>query len=155
VREWVNRSGQSTYIRYLINHPDRSLLDPVRYFGNLINGSNVEYRYPVYPNQPVPDLVLAGDRKFYLRSLPALLAITLLFFTGMYLYWTGREREHPAWLALTILGAAIPPMAFIIWNGNPLEIERHASQLGQQFRLIGWVCLMLLVDRFASHNLKT
>ena len=37
-------------------------------------------------------------------------------------------------------------MMFIIWHGEPLEIERHAVQIGIQLRLAGWLALPLLID---------
>ena len=154
VREWVDQSGQPTYIRYLLDHPEKSLVEPLRNYQNLINGSNIEYRFPIFPNQPVPDPILASDRRFYLRSSATLSGMALLLLVGIALYWTGRGRRHPAWLVLTALVASIFPLSFIIWNGNPLEIERHTAQIGIQLRLAGWVGLMLVLDWLAESGLS-
>ena len=149
VRDWVNQSGQSTYIRYLIEHPDKSLLTPIRQFETLINGSNIEYRYPIFPEQTVPEVIELNDQKVYFRSPLSLGVLLFIIGFGIVAYWFGKDRDHPAWLALTVLMVSIPPMVFIIWNGNPLEIERHAIQIGIQFRLAGWVALFLLMDWLA------
>ncbi|MBP1702925.1 MAG: hypothetical protein H6Q38_2032, partial [Chloroflexi bacterium] len=148
-RDWVNQSGQSTYIRYLIEHPDKSLLTPIRQFETLINGSNIEYRYPIFPEQTVPEVIELNDQKVYFRSPLSLGVLLFIIGFGIVAYWFGKDRDHPAWLALTVLMVSIPPMVFIIWNGNPLEIERHAIQIGIQFRLAGWVALFLLMDWLA------
>ena len=155
VRDWVNQSGQSTYIRYLLEHPEKSLLQPVQNFGNLINGNNLEYRFPVFPNQPIADFIETNDQKFYLRSLASFFGLIVLLAMGIWMHWSGRDRRHPAWIVLAVLVISIPPLAFMVWNGNPLEIERHAAQIGLQFRLAGWIGLMLLFDELALSYLNT
>ena len=114
--------------------------------GKIINGSNMEYRYPIFPNQPAPEIIQGIDGKIYARSLFGLLGFTALILWGLYLFWFGRDRDHPTWLVVTILVVSIFPMAFIIWNGNPLEIERHMAQIGIQLRLAGWLALLLFMD---------
>jgi hypothetical protein len=149
VREWVNQSGQATYLRYLLEHPQASLLTPIRRFGMLINGSNLEYRYAIFPGQPIPDVIAANDQKVYFRSPVSLILLLIPLVFGIGAYWLRKDKLHPAWLVLTVFITSIAPLTFIIWNGNPLEIERHAIQIGIQYRLAGWVALFLLVDWLA------
>lgn len=153
VREWVNQAGQSTYLRYMLSHPEASLLTPLRRFGMLINGSNLEYRYAIFPGQPIPEVIALNDQKIYFRSPISLILLLIPLAFGIGAYWLSKEKVHPAWLVLTVVIASIPLLAFIIWNGNPLEIERHAIQIGIQFRLAGWLALFLLADWLAFNRL--
>lgn len=146
VRAWVQQSGQSTYLHYLLDHPEYSLGGPLRQFDRLINGNNTEYRYPAFPGQPVPRALAMRDDKLYPRSPPALAGMLLLVSAGCLLYWLGRSQAQPAWLMLTIMLIGVPLLCFIVWNGNPLEIERHAIQIGVQFRLGGWIAFILALD---------
>jgi len=147
LRDWVSAKGQSTYLRYIITHPAVSISAPIQNFGKILNGGNLEYRYPKYPYQPVPPLLAGFDGKMYPRQWWEILIILSLVLVGGWLYLTNPESVHPAWLTVLLLVLSIIPLVFIYWNGNPLEIERHAIQLGVQYRLAGWMALILLVDR--------
>ena len=146
VRDWVNKKGQSVYVRYLLEHPAKSLFAPLQNFDQLINGNNLEYRYELFPGQPVPGETMANDRKVYQRHPVVLVVFLVLQSFGILLYWIGRECRQPAWLVITVMLLSIPLLALIIWNANPLEIERHAVQIGIQFRLGGWLALLLWLD---------
>jgi hypothetical protein len=148
LRDWVNAKGQSTYYRYIITHPAVSILAPIGHFGNIINGGNLEYRYPRYPYQPIPPLLAALDNRIYPRQWWGLIFISGLVLAGGWLYLTKRDSAHPAWLVVLLLVLTIIPLLFIYWNGNPLEIERHVIQLGVQYRLGGWMAVILLVDLY-------
>ena len=147
LRDWVSEKGQSTYLRYILTHPVVSILAPIQNFGKIINGGNLEYRYPRYPHQPIPPLVASLDESIYPRQWWAQVIILGLVLVGGWLYLTNREGAHPAWLTVLLLVLTIIPLLFIYWNGNPLEIERHVIQLGVQYRLAGWMALVLLVDQ--------
>jgi hypothetical protein len=149
LRDWVKANGQSTYLRYILTHPAVSILAPIQHFGRILNGGNLEYRYARYPYQPVPPLIAGLDEGVYPRRWWELLIMLVLVLIGGWLYLTNREGAHPAWLTVLLLVLTIIPLLFIYWNGNPLEIERHAIQLGVQYRLAGWMALILLVDRLA------
>jgi hypothetical protein len=108
LRDWVMLKGQSTYFRYIITHPAVSILAPIRNFKKILNGGNLEYRWPRYPYQPVPPRISSLDNNMYPRQ------------------W---------WELAIILG--------LVLAGGWL----HLIQLGVQFRLAGWMALILLVDR--------
>ena len=67
-----------------------------------------------------------------------------------------RQRQ-PLWIVLAVLIVSVYPMMFLIWHAEPLEIERHAAQIGVQFRLAGWISLVLLLTeilRWIQHRIN-
>ena len=150
LRDWVNVKGQSTYYRYIITHPAVSILAPIQNFSKILNGDNLEYRYPEYPYQPIPPFLSQLDNRIYPRQWLGLVFILGLVILGGWLYLTKRDSAHPAWIIVLLLVLTIVPLLFIYWNGNPLEIERHVIQLGVQYRLAGWMALILLVDLLSN-----
>lgn len=149
LRDWVVAKGQSTWLKYMLTHPEYSILRPLRDANRMINGGSLEYRYSRYPYQPLPPWLVALDAAIFPRHLLELVVILGLVVAGGWLFMTGREQGQPAWLVVFLLVLTIIPLVFIYWNGNPIEIERHANQLSVQYRLAGWMALMFLVDRLA------
>jgi hypothetical protein len=70
-------------------------------------------------------------------------------------FWSRRGFGGSAWLILTILLVSVPLLAVLIWNANPLEIERHASQIGVQLRLSAWLAGIFLVDWLLHRKLSS
>ena len=56
-------------------------------------------------------------------------AFLLLGLIGAIAYWRGQDA-HPIWVLVSILIVSLYPLMFLVWHGNPLEIERHAAQIG-------------------------
>jgi hypothetical protein len=146
VRQWVDQHGKAAFLGYLLTHPAVSLLEPLEQAGRLLDGSVLSYRNPVAPDSVVPELVLALTRKTYPHEAPLLLTLVGFVLLAFVLAWR-RSRQMPpaAWLILLLL-VSLPTLMLIVWNGNPMEIERHAAQLGIQLRLAGWMGAVLAVD---------
>ena len=53
---------------------------------------------------------------------------------------------EPLWLVLSALLLNLYPLMFMVWHGDPMEIPRHAVQIGIQFRLAGWIAVLLFLD---------
>ena len=145
VRDWVNCCGKNVYMKYLLSHPWQTLMEPIQNNSRLLNGDNLEYRSPRYDVRPLPEH-LAEFNHFYFNhenwvlmvlGLAILIEITLALHQG----------KSPVWLVLLVLVLSIYPMMFLVWHGEPLEIERHAAQIGVQFRLAGWVSLAMLLGQ--------
>jgi hypothetical protein len=145
VREWVEQKGRATMIGFLISHPGALFWDPLQHVPALLNGSNLEYHNPRYAVQTIPRRLADLTQKIYPRS-----PIALWLFLGVILAGLAwaliRRPEQTAWLVVGILLLSLYPLMVIVWNGNPLEIERHAAQLGIQLRLAGWMAVGLLLD---------
>ncbi len=138
VRDWVITRSKGAYLKYLLSQPGRTLLDPLLNAPKLLWGSNLEYRSPLGGVTPVPSQLSFLTALFYPRYPLALAALFLTALAGIYFYW---REANPLWVLLAVLLVTLYPMMFIVWHGEPLEIERHAAQLGIQFHLAGWLGL--------------
>lgn len=150
VHEWVINYGRSTYISYLLAYPVDTFLAPFSHLNSLMNGSNQEYRYPKYTVLPVPDRVKALTALYYPMHWPEMSVLIGITALSIFVAW---KKRHPfpvlSWLVVAFW-VAVYPLILIIWHGNPLEIERHAGQIGIMLRLAGWISLVLLLDILTS-----
>jgi len=146
VRDWVNLKGKTVYLQYLLSRPIQTLLEPIQQFNRLVNGSNQVYLYPRFLPLSIPERVTWITSLFYSHSIWMLAGLFLLGASASWFYWTGPLSRSPLALVIFALLISIYPMMFIIWHGEPLEIERHAVQIGIQIRLAGWLALPLLLD---------
>jgi hypothetical protein len=153
VLEWVNRSGSGVYAGWLLTHPQRSIWTPLAAWQVWLNGSSAEYRQPFYPDQAISKSLTQIDERVYPRAGIVLVVFTAILAAGMLASWLARKGIGGVWLVLTVFVVSIPPLAILIWNANPLEIERHSLQIGVQFRLAGWLGLLLLLDGLAARLL--
>lgn len=81
----------------------------------------------------------------YPRWVGVLGAFLLLGLVGAIVYWRSQDT-NPIWLLVSIFMVSLYPLMFLVWHGNPLEIERHAAQIGVQVRLMGWLALVAAAD---------
>jgi len=146
VREWIETRGKETYIRYLLSHPVTSMLKPFSQINKLISGSNLEYRNPKHMAIPIMQPAASLTNLFYPRQGIILAAILFLVMIGQWIYWTHKAPQQHAWIILTIILLSLYPLMFITWNGNPMEIERHAAQISIQFRLLGCMTIPMLLN---------
>ena len=141
VRTWVNSNGKTTYLQYLISRPSFSLLKPVYESSKLLNGSSVEYRRERQPSRPIAEVITRISNVFYPRS-PFILGFMLMIsIIGAVSWLCGREKRS-LWVIIMVLVVSIYPLMFIVWHGNPMEVERHAVQIAVQFRLAGWMAVV-------------
>jgi hypothetical protein len=142
---WDNKESKTAYLRYLISNPANSILEPVSNAKALINPKTVGYLYPRFPQLPYPKRVTLFSPVFYPNSFP--IAIALLVFAGIgsIVFWVRGNPQQPAWLFVSILVFSLYPLIFLIWHGESMEVGRHATQIGTQLRLAGWICVALLI----------
>jgi hypothetical protein len=126
------------------------MLMPFKQLNKLLNGSNLEYRKPNHMALPMMKQSILLTNEFYPRQWTLLASILIMNIFGQVIYWKQKPPRQPAWLVLTILLISLYPMMFIIWHGNPMEIERHATQLGIQFRLAGCMVIPMLLNEIAD-----
>ena len=153
VKQWVEQYGVSTYLLYLISNPGKTLIEPIRQVPALLDGHVSLYYYPIFPSHPYSNRISDISKIFYFRSPPIEWLAGLLLLGGS-LFWIAKSKFNSAWLVMAILTLSIYPMMFIIWHGEPMEIERHAIQIGIQFRLAAWIAFIFLVDAFTIGVLK-
>jgi len=146
VRDWIQQRGRTIFLESMISHPSQAFLEPLRQNNKLINGNNLEYRYPKYPQQPVPSRISHLTEKFYPNAPVLLFGLGVLIVASLYLDWHISSQHQEVWWVLASFIISLYPLMFVVWNGNPMEIERHAAQIGIQYRLAGLVALANLLD---------
>jgi len=150
VRDWVEQKGRATYLAYLLSRPLPTLIEPLQQAFHLLNGDNREYRRPL---DALPQRLLLIDRILYPRQMTVLLIFIGLSLASLVGYWTGKNLRALGWV-VSVLLVSLYPLMLITWHGNPLEIERHATQIGVQLRLMGWLTLLVWGDWVASQRRK-
>jgi hypothetical protein len=145
LRDWIDCCGKQAYLKYLLSTPIETMLEPVEQWQKLVNGRNLEYRNPKYAFQELPDEIRRFDEFFFPHQGWAVGVLGLISLIGMIDYVVTKRQS--LWIVVGILFITIYPSMFIVWHGEPLEIERHAAQIGIQWRLAGWWGLVMLVER--------
>jgi hypothetical protein len=148
VREWIDQSAVTTYLKYLLSQPFVSLLEPFRQLPSLLGGDNLEYHSPLNGVPTIPQRLIELTHRIYPR-----VSIIMWTFVGVsvlgVIWYLFSGMQQSAWLVVGVLLVSLYPLLFIVWHGNPMEIERHAAQIGVQYRLMGWVAIALLLDHLA------
>ena len=116
-QEWLARSGKATFYRYLLAHPASTLSDPLRHLGQMLSPAD----NPLAPAA-------------------ALLWLPLLLVSLQRLLQIPREALH--WFCLAFL-LLVYAQFFVAWNGDAMEIERHALSARMHLNLA--ICLSLLI----------
>jgi hypothetical protein len=145
VRDWVNQSGKSAYLLYLLNRFGDTLLEPIRQFSSLVDGQTLDYEYPTYKSHPYPKELKALSDHFYFRS-NIMDWIAGFGLVVAVISWAVKGKANSVWFVVALMVVSLYPMMFIVWHGEPLEIDRHALQIGIQFRLIAWMALIFFID---------
>ncbi len=153
VREWINSDGMSTYMMYLLSNPIESLIEPFHHLPTLFSGDNLEYHQPLYAVPTVPLWLKTLTQRFYPRNLMLLFIFIGVALLGVFRYLLDKNQMQSPWIVVAVLLVSLYPLMFIIWHGNPIEVERHAIPIGIQLRLMGWMTLALLLDQLASGEL--
>ncbi len=145
VKQWIDESGRMTYFLYLLNDLGSSLMEPVRQIPSLLDGSTLGYDFPIYPSKPYSKQMVEISNAFYFRS-PLLEWLAGGLLLGASLVWVFKLKANSGWFVVLILAVSIYPLMFIVWHADPMEITRHAIQIGIQFRLAAWMALILTID---------
>ena len=150
VRDWINADGVTTYIRYLLSRPIESLVEPFRHLPTILSGNNIEYHQPRYAVPTVPLALTQLTQRIYPRDLFLVFIFVAMALLGVIQYVLDKGSLQPGWIVVAGLLVSLYPMMFIIWHGNPIEVERHAASIGIQLRLMGWMMVVLFLDRLAN-----
>ena len=147
-RDWLRATGRACYLRWLLQHPTRSLGDVMSQFDALIGFSEVDAYFARAYDPLMPVIV---GRLFYPERNSLLLWIVCLAASAVLLArpdWRSRG-ESTAFVLLTIL---VPPHLFLAWHGDAMAPERHALSAGVQLYLAFCWLLILGLDAVAWHG---
>ncbi len=149
---WINQYGVATYAKFLITHPLDSVIAPLQQLPSILSGDNLEYHLPRFGVPTIPFWLQTLTVRFYPRNASALWSFLGLMSFGSVVYFFSKRELSSAWLTVAVFLLSLYPLMFIVWHGNPIEIERHAAPVGIQFRLAGWMAVALLLDQLTKDN---
>jgi hypothetical protein len=152
VREWVARDSKRVYISYLLDDLPGTLVTPLLKYNKLLNSNNLEYRNPKYGVLPISSQIDRLVSILYNQNTLALLITGLLAIAGL-IYFLIRN-PGPVWLVLLAVILTMYPAMGLIWHAEPMEIERHALQIGIQFRLAGLIVFLFLAQEIYTAMLQ-
>ncbi len=155
VRDWIDSEGVSTYIRYLLSRPVESIFDPFHHLPTILSGNNIEYHQPRYAVPTIPLELTELSQRFYPRDLFLVFIFVAISLLGVIQYILDKGSLQPGWIMVAVLLISLYPMMFIVWHGNPIEVERHAASIGIQLRLMGWMTVVLFLDRMANGDFSS
>jgi hypothetical protein len=148
VRDWVARDSKQVYIKYLLNDLPGTLVTPLLKYNKLVNSNNLEYRSPKYGVLPISSQINRVAYVLYNQQTLTLLITGLLVVFGL-VYFLVR-KPGPVWLVLLAVILTMYPAMGLIWYAEPMEIERHALQIGIQFRLVGLILFLFLLQEILT-----
>jgi hypothetical protein len=144
-RIWVRDHGRWTLARYLATHPYRAFRPVVEHDEQLFlgQGDGALVRYRARGTQPL--LPAALGTVVYPDSIAAILTwLVIVTAAAAWLAWRGLARA--VWLVPVVTVLLQVPHAAIVWNGDTLEIPRHALLVGVLTRLGLLILTLFLVD---------
>jgi hypothetical protein len=130
---WFLDKGQTTYIKYLFRFPEKSFFAPLQNFPALISNHEGSLHNPLYPNHWHP-----------------LVAILYFFLLSISIFFLIRHTDQSMLWLLTIYLLLVYPQAFIVWNGDAMEVTRHAVG----FRIYFWTG-MYIAGLYGTDHAKT
>ena len=154
---WISRSGVRSYERFLLEHPSRLFLDPLRNIGELVSGDMAHY-YPsagtvprTFSEVPAPQWQKVLTRILFPRDIVvALLAVLAL---GSFVLSAVHRRLDLRWSVPIVLLLLAYPLFVVVWHGDAKEVQRHALMVDVQMILSFWMIILLGFD---SHsNVRT
>jgi hypothetical protein len=140
--DWARRHGRGVLARYLLAHPWQTVRQTFDHRRRLLSGVTVGY---LSRNQP---RVLPGwlDRTIYPRRLRTIYLWFLVVGVGALVIWRWRGAS-PAWLVPVAALALQVPHAVVVYQGDTLEIPRHAILVAVTVRLAILLLAVLAIGR--------
>jgi hypothetical protein len=142
-QNWLYSYGKTDYYDYLLSHPV-TWLDPLTNAQRMLGDATVWQAPPAYT--PVLPAWLEQLVFFPYTWLLILVAAAL----AGWLIAVVRRRSSPAWIVPLGMLALVYPHLWVVWNGDAMEIGRHAVGVSTQLRLSLLLLLLLTLDAFAT-----
>jgi len=140
--------AKGEYMRWLLHDPLPRLVEPLQEWRRVLDGDFLPYanlEKPIAPWQPPLDRWLYSPSGFVL--------LALLYVVGRLLAYRWRQRPPHEWVAPALL-LLVYPTAFIIWHGDPAEIERHTALVGLMARLGLYLALLFGLERLREDGAR-
>jgi predicted membrane protein len=128
-RQWAQKSGKTTYVKFLITHPIYLFLSPIKNISGMLSDRMSRYKTKSTPsgfNNNIFDFKITTY--FYLLVLFGSI-ISLFFLRNKY-----KNQFLLIKMSLAIIILTFPTI-LIIWHADPLALNRHGLNVAIQFRL--------------------
>lgn len=145
-RDWVYRSGKSSYTRFLLAQPAITIQEPLRNIEGLVAPKLSYYGSPGFS----PILTGALAEVIYFKKWALLWVWASGIIVGSAFVIAIQENKLRWLVPLTLVILAYPHAA-VAWHGDPMDIGRHALQAGVHFRLGLWMLLLFAGDMMLAH----
>jgi hypothetical protein len=144
-RHWASREGRLTYFFYALQHPDWSIVLPLRspetLGGPVANPPLSSYGGPGYES-----LLPTEAQRLLFEDKPAALVLeAIAVATVIAISRTRRGAQAPSGLPLALAVLAVAH-ALLAWHGDTLEIGRHAITAAVVLRLGLVMCAVVHLD---------
>lgn len=170
---WLTQDGAKTYLKFMLEHPQYTLLAPLPYFSgeeaSLMVPNRSPYASTVRPN-PTPSM-LSPDANYgrHRDVLPALVQellfeqgqagdVLTLAFAAFGLAWAAREKlgRDRRMLIPIIVTLLVIPDGYLVWlTGGDAEVDRHSITMAVSVRIGLWIILALALDRILEARRST
>ncbi len=141
--DWVDNNGERVTMQFLLSRPVFFFTAPWQDFWQITNGDYTVYRTVISsPNS----LTVFLTALFYPRTTwwPYLTAILILI--TIIAVWKSKDRKA-IWSVTLVLFLLAYPLAILVWQSDPTDIERHALQIALQLRLASWIAIALILEQ--------
>ncbi len=140
---WLYREGRVSYYDFLFSHLGWTLADPVRNAGALLSPQVRNFGPEDYQGA-LPGWV---EEMIYPEASSVWAFVWLGLTVGMLAAVAVQRRKmHPAWLAGAAAVALVYPHAALVYQGDVMEMARHAVGVAVQARLGVWLTLAFALD---------
>jgi len=148
-RLWLDESGRTTYLKFMLVHPEYAIQGPVRASSALLLGDYLAYREEGSPAWPeVLDTVFYPNQGLWIFT-----ALGLTCF----LAWTVTrpwKRTDLFWIPAVLLLLTLP-YGWIVWIGDEMEISRHAILFSILVRLVSWMVILFFLSYLISTRTRS
>lgn len=140
---WIREQGTRTYLAYLLRRVDQTLITPLQNMRHLLDAGSSEYR-----NQQHPDpLWMSAVSRFLFPRGWKMLLVWGMGLVGLMAVLTFIGDGRSSWLLPAFMILSAIPLSYLIWHGDAIEAERHATQVAFQYRLGLWSGSLLMAGK--------
>lgn len=164
---WASSKGESTYVRFMLEHPAYTWYDPLPYF----SGERASVQVPdqtIYPNtqpNPTPSLLSPTANYGRYREVLPLVLSELLFEQGQIgdvialgaaaaaLFVLARRRsgrDDRQWIPMLLLASVVPQGYFVWLLGGVGELDRLSIVAAVSCRIALWLIAGLALDHYLA-----